>query len=79
VTIQLGSTPGADLQVRAGTDAGDLPMVASASDAGGPLRLTLASHPQVRYVLIWFTLLPPDATGTYQAAISAVTVTASAQ
>jgi hypothetical protein len=78
VTIQLGNTPGADLQVRAGTAPADLHTVATAKNAGGAVRLTLASHPQARYMLIWFTLLPPDSSGTYQATISGVTVTASA-
>lgn len=79
VTIHLGSTPGANLQVRAGTSAAGLHTVASANNAGGAVRLPLASHPQVRYVLIWFTLLPPDSSGTYQATVSGVTVTASAR
>jgi Helix-turn-helix domain len=79
VTIQLGTTPGADLQVRTGTTSADLHTVASAKNAGGAVRLSIASHPPARYVLIWFTLLPPDSFGTYQAAISRVTVTASAQ
>lgn len=76
VTIQLGSTSGADLQVRAGMTTGDMQTVANVKNAGGAVRLSLASHPQARYVLIWFTLLPPDSSGTYQAAISRVTVTA---
>jgi transcriptional regulator with XRE-family HTH domain len=79
VTIQLGSTPGANLQVRAGTATGDLHTVASVKNAGGAVRLPLASRPKARYVLIWFTLLPPDSFGTYQADISRVMVTASAQ
>jgi cytoskeletal protein RodZ len=74
-TVQLGDTPGASLQVRAGTAPADLRVVASAADAGGTVRLRLSSHPQVRYLLIWFTLLPPDTAGTYQAAVSGVTVT----
>ncbi len=77
VSIQLGSTPGADLQLRAGTAIADLHVVASAANAGGALRLPLASHPYIRYVLIWFTLLPPDAAGTFQADVSSVTVTGS--
>lgn len=79
VTIHLGSTPGANLQVRAGTSQTGLRTLAHASNAGGAVRLSLGSHPHVRYVLIWFTLLPPDSAGTYQAAISGVTVTASAR
>jgi hypothetical protein len=76
VAIQLGDTPGADLQVQAGTTPADLRVAASAADAGGLVRLRLASHPRVRYVLVWFTLLPPDTAGTYQAYISGVAVTA---
>jgi hypothetical protein len=76
VTIQLGSTPGADLQVRAGTTRTDLTVVASAADAGGTVRLPLAAQPHIRYVLIWFTLLPPDTAGTYQAYVSRVTLSA---
>jgi cytoskeletal protein RodZ len=76
VTIQLGNTPGADLQVQAGTTPADLRVAASAADAGGLVRLRLASHPRVQYVLVWFTQLPPDTAGTYQADISGVTVTA---
>ena len=76
VSIRLGDTPGADLQVRAGTSASDLRVVARAYDAGGTVRLRLRSHPHARYLLIWFTLLPPDSAGTYRAQISKVTVTA---
>jgi cytoskeletal protein RodZ len=77
VTIRLGSTPGADLQLRAGPALSGMPVVASATDAGGTVRLPLASHSRVRYLLIWFTLLPPDPAGTYQAYISSVTVSGS--
>jgi cytoskeletal protein RodZ len=74
--IRLGSTRGADLQLRAGTSAAHLATVASKSGAGGLVRLRLTSRVRARYLLIWFTLLPPDAAGTFQADISSVTVTA---
>ena len=74
VTIRLGSSHGANLQVRAGTTPAHLHVVASATDAGGSVQLPLASHPHVRYLLIWFTRLPPNSAGTYQAFISNVTV-----
>jgi cytoskeletal protein RodZ len=77
VTIELGSTPGADLEVRAGTTLSEMPVVASAADAAGAVRLQLAAHPRVRYLLIWFTRLPPDSAGSYQADVSGVTVTRS--
>lgn len=77
VTIGLGSQHGADLQLRAGTSRSGLRVVASAADAGGTVRLRLTAHPRIRYLLVWFTLLPPDPAGTYQADISRVTVTGS--
>jgi cytoskeletal protein RodZ len=75
VTIRLG-IPGAALQVRAGISPGSLRTVASASSAGGTVRLPLASRPRVRYVELWFTRLAPDGNGTYQATVYSVTVSA---
>ena len=72
--ITLGSIPGADLELRVG-DApalADLPTVASAVNAGGVLHLHPASPVRGRYVLIWFTLLPPNSSGTYQAYVSGI-------
>jgi Helix-turn-helix domain len=77
VTIRLGNHPGADLELRAGPTLADMPVVASAADAGGTVRLSLASRPRIRYLLVWFTRLPPDAAGTYQADVSGVTVSES--
>jgi len=71
VELTLGSTPGADLQLLVGNvpDQSQMRQVAAASDAGGTVQLTLASPAPARYLLIWFTLLPPDGTGTYQASV----------
>jgi len=74
VTIRLGRSHGADLQVRAGTTLSDMPLLASATNAGGTVRLPLTAGQPIQYLLIWFTLLPPDSTGTYRAEISSVTV-----
>jgi hypothetical protein len=74
-TIQLGNRPGAAFQLRAGTRPADLATVASDSGAGGLVRLRLPAPVRAQYLLIWFTLLPPDADGTYQAYVSAVTAT----
>jgi hypothetical protein len=71
VRITLGSIPGADLQLLTGDTPVQSQMLvqASASDAGGAVNLDL-THPEPgRYLLIWFTLLPPDSTGTFQAAV----------
>jgi cytoskeletal protein RodZ len=74
--ITLGSIPGADLELRAGNvpALADLQPVARATDAGSVLRLTPAGPVRARYLLIWFTLLPPDGSGTYQADVSGVSL-----
>ena len=67
---------GADIQLRAGSKPvpARLPRVASASNAGGTVRLQPGSPVHVRYVLIWFTKLPPDTAGTYRASVYRITV-----
>jgi cytoskeletal protein RodZ len=69
--ITLGSIPGADVQLRAGDVPlpADLREVASAADAGGVVRMRLTAAAHARYVLIWFTRLAPDTSGTFQAGI----------
>ena len=62
VRLLLGDLPGADFQVSVGAVASSLtvlPSVARASDAGGQVSLHLTSPARGRYVLIWFTQLPP--------------------
>jgi hypothetical protein len=69
--ITLGSYHGARLQLRIG-DApvrAELPPVARAVNAGGVVRLRLTAPAHGRYVLIWFTNLPPDPAGTFQASV----------
>ena len=70
--LTLGRTPGADLQLRVGDathSLQDLRPVANAVNAGGQVRLRLTEPAHARYVLIWFTRLPPDTTGTFQASV----------
>jgi hypothetical protein len=76
VTVRLGSIRGANLQVRAGDMPvlSDMPAEASATDVGGLWTLQLNAPTRARYIVIWFTLLPPSGTGTYQASIYGVTV-----
>jgi hypothetical protein len=71
VQVLLSGATGADLQVRVGGAAAlkGLRPAASAANAGGNLRLRLAKPARGRYVLIWFTRLPPDPAGTYEAKI----------
>jgi hypothetical protein len=75
VKLVLGSTPGADAQVRVGTSPSPgLPVVASASDASGTVLLKTTAAATGRYVLIWFTRLPPDGHGHYQVSVYSVEV-----
>ena len=69
--ITLGAIPGADVQLRAGNvpALADLREVASAADAGGAVRMQLTASARAKYVLIWFTRLPPDGAGTFQASV----------
>lgn len=81
VRVSLDGDRGAALQLRAGAKPilSWLPPVASVSvagvsGAGGTLLLQPRAPVQVRYVLIWFTQLPPDLAGSYQASVYQVTV-----
>ena len=69
--ITLGQAHGARFQLRAGAAPAlaDLPPVATAASAGGLVRLRLTTPAHARYVLIWFTRLPPDPAGTFQASV----------
>ncbi len=70
--IMLGSSHGADFQLRVGATATSLAhmrVAAHAVDAGGRVNLRLARPAHGRYVLIWFTQLPPDRSGTFEASI----------
>jgi hypothetical protein len=77
VRIQLGVIRGADLQVRAGAAASlsAAPVVAGARGAGGTLTLRLKAPARARYVIIWFTRLPPIGSGKYEASVYNVAVT----
>jgi cytoskeletal protein RodZ len=68
--------PGADIQLRAGSKPlpAWLPVVAHVSNAGRTAQLKPAAPVHVRYLLIWFTKLPPDNAGHYQAAVYRITV-----
>jgi cytoskeletal protein RodZ len=76
VRVTLGSIPGADIQLRVGAapSLADLPPVAGAANAGGTTVLTPGTPVSGRYVLIWFTKLPADAAGTFQASVYGVSL-----
>ena len=69
--IQLGPAAGGAIELRAGSSASlrRLHIVARAANPGGSLTVPASSPISARYLLIWFTALPPDSTGTYQATI----------
>ena len=75
--LVLGSALGADIQVRVGNSAtlAGLATVASATDVGGTVRLRTTSSASDRYVLVWFTRLPPNGQqGEYQVDVYGITV-----
>jgi hypothetical protein len=76
-TVELGPTPGASLQLRAGNTPAlsGLQIVATTAGAGQIAVLHPSKPVRARYLLIWFTKLPPDSSGTYQAAIRRVSLT----
>jgi hypothetical protein len=68
VRVTLGSEIGTAFQVRVGdsSSVSSLTTVATEAGVGGTVQVKLSSPAQARYVLIWFTKLPPDGSGTYQ-------------
>ena len=76
VQLTLGGLPGANLELRVGAvpELSALPVATTASDAGNLLSLPLTTPPRARYILLWFTRLPPDGAGTYQVFVHQVTV-----
>ena len=76
VRLTLGLAAGADVAIRVGDRPvlADMPPVARSAGHGGVIRLTLARPATGRYLLVWFTRLPPDPAGTYKAEIFGVSV-----
>jgi transcriptional regulator with XRE-family HTH domain len=74
--VTLGSAPGADFQLRVGytPSLADLSEVAIATDASGAMGVRLNVPVHARYVLLWFTALPPSGSGTYQASVYNISV-----
>jgi len=69
--ITLGAAAGADFQLRAGGQPGlaDLRPVARVADAGGVVTVRPARPARARYLLLWFTRLPPYSSGTFEAIV----------
>jgi hypothetical protein len=70
VRISLGSAPGARLRIRVGAarELARQPPAARVA-ARGSVRLRLTRPAHGRYVLLWFTRLPADPAGTFQASV----------
>jgi len=76
VRIRLGGPAGARLQLRLGAvpALAGLHVARTATAASDLLTIRLPRPVAARYVLLWFTMLPPDGTGTYQVSVHQVTV-----
>jgi hypothetical protein len=66
--VSLGRAHGASFQLRVGAVPAParLRPVAAAADAAGVVWLRLPRPARGRYLLLWFTRLPPDPAGTFQ-------------
>ena len=76
VRLVLGDSVGADIQLRIGDSVtpSDLSTAASATNVGGTVKLQVTSPVSGRYVLVWFTRLPPNSQGKYQIDVYSATV-----
>ena len=74
--INLGHASGASLQLRVGgrPALAHLPAVAHASGARGVVRFHLSHPARGRFVLLWFTRLPADPSGGFQARVHSVSL-----
>ncbi len=71
VTVKMGPVPGANVRIEVGNSDTRAPAtlhtfttVASKRDAGGTVLFTAHAAAESRFVLIWFTRLPPQAAGS---------------
>jgi hypothetical protein len=70
VTVQFGASAGADVQIKMGSsptrsaaNEQSMPTVASADNVGGTYDFKATTAGSGRYIVIWFTKLPPAASG----------------
>jgi Helix-turn-helix domain len=71
VLIGLTQYQGVNLQLKVGDGMApqDFTVAATADNTGGTVRLTFRHPASARYLLIWFTRLPPNGAGQYQESV----------
>jgi len=81
VTVTFGPTPGADVSIEVGNDntlaastLSTFTTVATARDVGGTYTFECTSAARGRYVLVWFTKLPPAGSDKFEAEIFNIVV-----
>jgi hypothetical protein len=76
VRLLIDNATGADLTLYTGAEPvlADDQVQATAHDVGGSVRLKLRDPKRARYLVIWFTQLPPDSAGTFQEGIYSIKV-----
>ncbi|HEX4291832.1 MAG TPA: helix-turn-helix transcriptional regulator, partial [Trebonia sp.] len=76
VRLDLTGYRGVNLQLKVGDGSSpqDFKVVATADNTGGTVRLTLRHPASTRYLLVWFTQLPPNGDGQYQESVYHVKV-----
>jgi hypothetical protein len=76
VLIGLTQYQGVNLQLKVGDGMApqDFRVAATADNTGGTVRLTFRHPASARYLLIWFTQLPPNGAGQYQESVYHVLV-----
>ncbi len=80
VQLVLAPAAGGTVQLRAGSvpALASLPVVTQAAIPGGTFTLQGTAPVSARYLLIWFTQLPPDGAGTFEAFLYNVSVSGTA-
>ena len=74
VRLDLTGYRGVNLQLKVGSSSQDFKVAATVDNTGGTVRVTLRHPVSARYLLIWFTQLPPNGDGQYQESVYHVLV-----
>jgi hypothetical protein len=83
ITVQFGSIPGADVQIKVGdsnsrsaANVDSMTTIASATNVSGAYTFRATTLKAAKYVVIWFTKLPPmqGGHGRYQAQVFSVAI-----